>query len=94
MWLVMSISVKLDDTLKARVQALAGARQRSAHWLMREAIRQYIDREEARESFRQEALASWAEYRETLLHLTGAEVRDWINKWGTDAEAEPPTCHD
>ncbi len=43
---------------------------------MREAIRQYLDREQARESFKQEALASWAEHQETGLHLTGREVAE------------------
>jgi predicted transcriptional regulator len=61
---------------------------------MREAIAQYVEREEARESFKQEALASWAAYQETGRHLTGQETRTWLNTWGTDAEAELPKCHD
>ncbi|GGA97932.1 CopG family transcriptional regulator [Brucella endophytica] len=86
-------SVKLDDELKQRVRDLADVRQRSAHWIMREAIQQYVDREEARESFKQEALASWASYQETGLHLTGQEVREWLNTWGTDDEKAMPECH-
>jgi predicted transcriptional regulator len=46
----MATSVKLDDDLKGRVQTLARTRQRSPHRVMREAIRQYVEREEARES--------------------------------------------
>lgn len=34
---------------------------------------------EARESFKAEALASWAEYQETGLHLTGEEVARWLD---------------
>jgi len=90
----MATSIKLDDALKSRVQTLAGLRQRSAHWIMREAIVQYVEREEARESFKQEAVASWKEYQETGLHLTGQEVRSWLNDWGTEAEAELPECHE
>ncbi|MHB1591439.1 MAG: CopG family ribbon-helix-helix protein [Sulfuricella sp.] len=90
----MATSIKIDDELKGRVQHLAGLRQRSAHWIMREAIAQYVDREEARESFKQEALASWAEYQETGRHLTGKEVRTWLNTWGTEAETELPQCHE
>ncbi len=74
----MATSVKLDASLKQRLQQLAGARQRSPHWLMREAIREYVDREEAREDFKQEALASWEIYQETGRHLTGEEVRTWL----------------
>lgn len=89
----MATSIKIDDDLKGRIQRLAELRQRSAHWLMREAIVQYIEREEAHESFKQEALASWASYQETGQHLTGQEVREWLNTWGTEAEVEPSKCH-
>jgi predicted transcriptional regulator len=90
----MATSLKIDDTLKARVQRLAGLRQRSAHWIMREAITQYVAREEARESFKQEAMASWTAYQETGQHLTGSEVQTWLNTWGTEAETALPECHE
>ncbi len=89
----MATSVKLDGELKVRLQKLAGIRRRSPHWVMCEAIRQYVEREEARESFRQEALASWSAYQETGRHLTGREVRAWLDTWGNEGEAELPECH-
>lgn len=89
----MATSVKLDDQLKSRVQHLAEIRHRSTHWIMREAIRSYVEREEAREKFKQEALTSWKTYQETGLHLTQQEVGDWLNTWGTDEEKEAPECH-
>jgi predicted transcriptional regulator len=89
----MATSIKIDDELKDRVQQLANVRQRSAHWIMREAIAQYVEREEARDSFQQEALASWTAYQETGQHLTGQEVRSWLDTWGTEEEAERPLCH-
>ncbi|MCZ6804035.1 MAG: CopG family ribbon-helix-helix protein [Proteobacteria bacterium] len=88
----MATSVKLDDDLKSRIQHLADMRHRSAHWIMCEAIRDYVEREEARENFKQEALASWTAYQETGQHLTGQEVRDWLNTWGTDKETKIPQC--
>ena len=42
-------SLKLDPEIKDRVQRLAAARRRSAHWIMREAVEQYVEREEKRE---------------------------------------------
>ena len=89
----MATSVKLDDDLKSRIQHLADVRQRSSHWIMREAIRDYVEREEARESFKQEALASWTAYQETGQHLTSQEVHEWLNTWGTDKETQIPPCH-
>ncbi|MCA1805671.1 MAG: CopG family ribbon-helix-helix protein [Xanthomonadaceae bacterium] len=90
----MAVSIKIDDELKNRIQQLAGLRRRSAHWIMREAIEQYVQREEARESFRQEALASWVAYQETGRHLTGSEARSWLDSWGTDDERTAPECHE
>lgn len=90
----MATSVKLDDKLKNRIQYLAEARHRSTHWIMREAIREYVDREEAREKFKQEALLSWKNFQETGLHLTHQEACDWLDTWGTDKEKELPKCHE
>jgi predicted transcriptional regulator len=90
----MATSVKLDEELKGRIQHLADLRQRSAHWIMCEAIREYVGREEARESFKQEALASWTAYQETGQHLSGQEVHDWLNSWGGDKETKIPKCHE
>lgn len=90
----MATSIKIDDELKNRTQHLAALRQRSSHWIMREAKAQYVDREEAREGFKWEALASWAACQETGRHLTGQEARAWLNTWGTETESELPECHD
>ncbi len=90
----MATSVKIDEDLKSRVQHLAEKRQRSAHWILREAIRDYVEREETKERFKQEALASWTAYQETGRHLTGEEVRDWLDTWGTAKETVPPQCHE
>lgn len=87
------VALKVDPDLKERVKRLAEARQRSAHWIMREAIRQYVDREEARESFRQEALRAWQHYQETGRHLTLEQVSAWLDTWGTPAETALPECH-
>ena len=90
----MATSLKIDDALKERVQKLAQLRKRSAHWIMHEAIQEYVDREEARESFKQEAVASWTAFQETGRHLTGEEVRTWLNTWGSETETALPPCHE
>jgi len=90
----MATSLKIDDALKRRVQQLASQRRRSPHWIMLDAIQQYVEREEARESFKQEAVASWTAYKETGRHLTGQEVRTWLNSWGTDDDGAKPECHE
>jgi predicted transcriptional regulator len=87
-------SVKLDSEIKERVQRLAEARRRSPHWVMREAIEQYVEREERREQFRQHALASWTHYQTTGLHATAEEADAWLAKLEAGKDAAPPKCHD
>src|SRR3546814_16941983 len=47
---------------------------------MREAIAQYVEREEKREAFRQDAIRVWDEYQQTGLHLTLEEADAWLAK--------------
>ena len=90
----MATSLKINEDLKSRIQYLADVHNRSAHWLMIEAIRDYVEREEARQSCKQEALDSWKAYQETGRHLTGAETRTWLSTWGSADEQGIPPCHD
>ncbi len=86
-------SIKLDDELKGRVQHLASARRRSSHWIMREAIAQYVEREEKREAIKQDALRAWGEHQRTGLHLTLEEADAWLAKLEAGEDIEPPECH-
>ncbi len=90
----MAISIKIDDELKNRLQTLAATSRRSPLWMMREAIAQYIDREEARARFIGEAVASWTAYQQTGLHLSGEEVAGWLDSWGAEMETDLPDCHE
>jgi predicted transcriptional regulator len=87
-------SLKLDDDIKSRLQRLAAARRRSAHWVMREAIEQYVDREEGRERARQSALEAWAAYRATGTHVTAEEADAWLARLEAGEDGPPPDAHD
>jgi predicted transcriptional regulator len=87
------VAVKLDEHTKARIKSLALARQRTSHWLMREAITQYVDREEKREAFRQDTLKAWEEYRATGLHVTAEEAEAWLAQLEEGKDIDPPPCH-
>lgn len=90
---VHTTSLKLDAETKARVLRLAQTRRRSAHWLMREAIEQYVAREEKRELLRLDALAAWTEYQATGLHVTAEEADAWLARLEAGEDAEPPASH-
>jgi predicted transcriptional regulator len=87
------VAIKIDEVTKARVKRLADARQRTPHWLMREAIHQYVDREEKREAFRQDGLKAWKDYQTTGLHLTHEETDAWLDRLEAGHDEEPPACH-
>ncbi|PSO09596.1 transcriptional regulator [Sphingobium sp. AEW4] len=54
---------------------------------------QYVEREEKRETFRQDAIQAWDEYQQTGLHLTLEEADAWLAKLEAGEDAEPPKCH-
>jgi predicted transcriptional regulator len=87
-------SLKLDPKTKERVQRLASVRRRTPHWILREAVEQYVEREEKRERLREDALAAWNHYQETGLHVTGSEADAWLAKLEAGKRATPPKCHD
>jgi predicted transcriptional regulator len=87
------VAVRLTDPLKVRMRTLADQRRRPMHWLMREAIEQYVTREEQRESFRQEAMDTWRDYQITGLHVTSEEADAWLAELEAGNDVEPPACH-
>lgn len=86
-------SLKLEIDTKERLQHLAESRKRTAHWLMREAIEQYVEREERQENLRKDALAAWEEYQLTGLHITAEEADEWLAKLEAGEDIDPPKCH-
>lgn len=85
-------SLKLDIAVRKRVQRLASVRRRSPHWLMREAIEEYVEREEKRTQFRQDALAAWDHYQTTGLHVSAADADAWLAKLEAGKASAPPKC--
>lgn len=86
-------TIKMDTDTKERVKRLAEARNRSSHWMILEAIRQFVGREEKRELMRQDGLRAWSDYRTNGLHVTHDEADAWMAKLEAGQNVEPPTCH-
>ncbi len=87
------VAIKIDEDTRNRVKRLAEARQRSSHWMMLEAIHQYVEREEKREAFRQDGIRAWNEYQATGLHLSLEEADAWLAQLEAGKDVEPPECH-
>ena len=75
-----AVSVRLEDDDRERLASLALAKRRTPHYLMREAITEYLAREEKLLAFHTEAEAAWTDYTETGLHLRLADMQVWSKK--------------
>lgn len=82
----LKLEAGIEERLSGRAPA-PGAR------LMREAIEQYIEREEARERLGADALAAWADFERTGKHISADEADAWLSRLEAGEDADPPTSH-
>lgn len=82
-------SVRMPDDLLQRLEATAERLRRSKGWLINDAVRQYLEREEERLQRFEDTRAALAELEAGEL-VDGDEVLAWLDGWGTDLEREPP----
>jgi len=86
-------AVKLEEDTKELLELLSGTRKRSVNWMIREAIREYAQREGEKEKLKQEALKAWMDYSVSDLHLTHAEADAWLAQLEAGEPVEIPKCH-
>jgi len=77
---VTTVGVKLDEETRDRLKKLGEARQRSAHWLMKEAITRYLDAEEHYEQEKVEDEARWQHYLDTGEHIAHEDLVAWLDE--------------
>ena len=88
-----SVTIKLDAADRVRIATLAAARKRTPHYLMKEAILEYVKKEEARQNFITAAQSSFEHYKQTGLHITLDEFSNWVDKVQQNATEPVPACH-
>lgn len=88
-----AVAIKLDPDIRNRVKRLEAASHRTPHWVMKAAMREYVEREEARAILRQDAWRAWEAYQETGQHVTQTEADAWLAQLESDHDVEPPPCH-
>jgi len=87
-----SKAVKLDEAIYDRLKNLAETRQRTPHWLMKEAIRQFLEREEAAEQIRLDTLQRLAQLEADGKVISHEVVDEWLATWGTENEGQCPVA--
>ena len=88
-----SVTIKLDDADRGRIASLASVKKRTPHYLMKEAILEYVKREEARQNFITAAQSSFEHYKATGLHISLDEFSTWVDQVQQDPGAPVPACH-
>jgi predicted transcriptional regulator len=79
----------MPDDLMRRLDAAAERLRRSKGWLINDAVREYLEREDKRLRRLEETKEALAELDAGEL-VDGDEVLAWLDSWGTDHEREPP----
>jgi predicted transcriptional regulator len=82
--------VKLDDDISKRLKTLSSQRNRSAHWLMRDAIERYLTEEERYEREKAEDLAEYEDYLQTGRGISQKEMGAWLEQLVHDKNAPWP----
>lgn len=83
-----TITVRLDTSLKNKLEELSKSTQRSKSWLAAEAITDYVEREawqiQQIEEAVQQADSPDAEW------VSHEDVSTWLKSWGTENETTAP----
>jgi len=90
---VGSVTIKLGVADRERIATLAIARKRTPHYLMKEAILEYVKKEEARQNFITAAQTSFLHYQQTGLHITLDEFSSWVDQVQNNPAEPMPACH-
>lgn len=86
----MSItSVRLQPEIELGLENTAISLKRSKSWVINQAVREYIERQEL-EKIRWEETLQVMESVAKGQVISGNAVHAWLNSWGKDQELPPP----
>ena len=63
--MVTTTGIKIDAETKERLKRLGKVKNRTPHWLMKQAIFEFLEREESYEREKEEDLVRWQHFVET-----------------------------
>lgn len=82
-------SVRVPDDMLSRLESTATRLRRSKGWIINDALREYLEREERRVQRLEETRQALAELDAGDL-VEGDEILVWLDNWGTPDEREAP----
>ena len=82
-------SFRLDDDIEKKLEVTASRLQRTKGWIINDALRQYIMREEQKQRMLEETEDAIADIEANRI-VSGEEVMKWLETWGIQNEAQAP----
>ena len=86
-----TVGVKIDRETRDRLKKLGETKQRSTHWLMKDAIARYLETEEQYEQEKAEDMARWQRYIDTGNAIPHEEVKARLNELAKQAAHKTQT---
>lgn len=75
-----TVALRLDEDMQARLKLLGKSRDRSPHYLMKEAVERYVSHEEAKEEEKRILNDRWEEYQLSGASLSQEEVEAQVSE--------------
>lgn len=85
-----TVTLKLDESHRQRLKSLAEAKQRSSHYLMKEAIERYLVQEEAEQAVLHSVDAEIVNFEASGLHIELGDVKVWAQDLKQNRSAQLP----
>lgn len=86
----MSVTtVRLQPEVESGLEVMAGKLHRSKSWLINQALREYLERQELEQTRWQETLKAMESVAQGRV-VSGEAVHAWLRSWGTEGELPPP----
>ncbi len=82
-------SIRLQSDLESQLENLAQNFHRSKNWLINQAIREYVEKNQQETKRWEETLAALDSIKNGL-SVPDEDVDSWLKSWGTDTEISPP----
>ena len=75
-----TLGVKVDEALQERLKMIAELKDRSTHWIIKQAIEEYLAREEAVERDRREDRERWERYAIAGEAVSNSAATAWLDE--------------
>ena len=82
-------SIRLQPEVESGLEAMADKLHRSKNWLINEAIREYVARQELEQARWKETLGAIESVAQGK-SVAGDSVHAWLRSWGQSDELPPP----